>query len=81
MAARLSLSVAAAFFSMVALGCDAESLPAPGLIVFSARPDAADASGWQLFVVNADGQGLRRLARNDGDTNPVWSTDGTQVAF
>lgn len=62
-------------------GCGGSASVEPGLIVFSARPDAADASGWQLFVMNGDGSGLRRLTHTDGDTWPVWSPDGTQVAF
>src|SRR5262245_35454339 len=35
-----------------------------------------------LRVVNADGSGLRRLARNGwGDSAPAWSPDGQQIAF
>jgi Tol biopolymer transport system component len=68
--------------SAVATACGGDAaLREPGQIVFSARPDAADASGWQLFIVNADGGGLERLTRTDGDTSPVWSPDGSQIAF
>ena len=35
-----------------------------------------------VFVVNADGGGLRRLTRNPaGDGAPVWSPDGRKIAF
>jgi TolB protein len=35
-----------------------------------------------IFVMNADGSGVRRLTRSPKfDTNPVWSPDGTKIAF
>jgi Tol biopolymer transport system component len=37
--------------------------------------------GSGLFVVNVDGTGLRRLTRGDRDGQPVWSSDGTRIAF
>lgn len=38
---------------------------------------------WHLYVVNADGTGLRRLGQNplDGLNSPMWSPDGTRIAF
>lgn len=46
-------------------------------IAFSRHVD-----GWQLFVENVDGGGLRQLT-SDGDSNlePTWSPDGTTIAF
>ena len=44
--------------------------------------DRAGACNNELFVINADGSGLRRLTRNavpDGDA--VWSPDGRKIAF
>ena len=37
----------------------------------------------EIFVVNADGSGLRKLTDNRRalDVNPVWSHDGSQIAF
>jgi len=36
----------------------------------------------ELYVVNRDGSGLRRLTNNPAiDTTPTWSPTGTQIAF
>ena len=36
----------------------------------------------EIYVINADGTGLRRLTRNAVfDGNPVWSPDGRRIAF
>lgn len=38
--------------------------------------------GWKLFVARLDGSELRQLTAGPGeDVTPVWSPDGTQVAF
>ena len=35
-----------------------------------------------LYVINADGTGVRRLTWSDADnTHPAWSPDGTTIAF
>ncbi|HET9909496.1 MAG TPA: hypothetical protein VFQ23_22810 [Anaerolineales bacterium] len=45
-----------------------------GKIVFSAEGD--------VYVINADGSGRTRLTTNrEEDFDPVWSPDGTQIAF
>ncbi|GGX87416.1 TolB family protein [Streptomyces hiroshimensis] len=37
---------------------------------------------WALYVMNADGSGLRRLTGGAGEhTDPSWSPDGRQVVF
>ena len=37
---------------------------------------------WQLWLVNGDGTGLRRLTHGDAnDRTPDWSPDGTRVVF
>jgi Tol biopolymer transport system component len=40
-------------------------------------------AGWQIFSINTDGTGLRRLTRTLGYGNegPAWSPDGTKIAF
>jgi len=36
----------------------------------------------QLYVINADGTGERRLTRSLGDdTHPAWSPDGSTIVF
>jgi Tol biopolymer transport system component len=35
----------------------------------------------QLYIVDADGGGLRLLARNAREGTPAWSPDGTKIAF
>jgi Tol biopolymer transport system component len=52
---------------------------AKGQIVFS-----SDRAGGnlELFVMNADGSGVRRLTTTPAsETVPVWSPDGTEIAF
>lgn len=47
-------------------------------IAFVSNRDGSD----DIFVVNADGSGLRNLTRSRGnDHNPVWSPDGREIAF
>jgi Tol biopolymer transport system component len=37
---------------------------------------------WNLYLVRADGSGVRRLTDMPGDENrPTWAPDGTKVAF
>src|SRR5205814_6618692 len=37
---------------------------------------------FELYVVNRDGSGLRRLTNHPGaDITPSWSPSGTQIAF
>jgi Tol biopolymer transport system component len=47
----------------------------------SAAP-CAGYCGKEIFVINADGSGLRRLTRNDvADWEPAWSADGQKIAW
>jgi TolB protein len=47
-------------------------------LVFSAS--GQDGPGG-IFVIDADGTGLRRLTRGKADTWPAWSPDGSRIAF
>lgn len=49
-----------------------------GLIAFSTQTE----NGWDIFVVNPDGTGLRPLvAGPDDEIYPTWSPDGRRLAF
>jgi TolB protein len=49
-------------------------------ILFSTT--AAGASAPDLYVVNIDGTGLRRLTNHPAsDTSPTWSPGGQEIAF
>ena len=50
-----------------------------GKIVFAAE---GVGGSFDLFVMNADGSGLRNLTRHAGsDMSPSWSPDGRQIVF
>lgn len=49
-------------------------------IVFASN--RANASDWDIYVMNVDGSGVRRLTASPGlDTEPQFSPDGTRIAF
>jgi len=52
-------------------------------IVFRGDLDATEPSGdEEIYVIDADGTNVRRLTDNaDFDSAPVWSPDGTRIAF
>lgn len=52
-----------------------------GVLVFSARPYARDAFGWQILVGNLASGHVRRLVRVDGTVSPSWSPDGSEVVY
>ena len=65
----------------VGCGGGSGSSLSPGRVAFTAVPNETDASGQQLFTVDADGTGLTRLTYTDGDVYPSWSSDGKQILF
>jgi Tol biopolymer transport system component len=65
-------------------GSDLERVTDRGGTEPSWSPDGtqlAFARRGSIYVVGADGRGLRRVTRRDGDNQPVWSPDGTRIAF
>jgi WD40-like Beta Propeller Repeat/Lipoprotein LpqB beta-propeller domain len=46
-------------------------------IVFDAGTD----SGYDIFLVNADGSNVQQVTTTGTDYNPSWSPDGTQILF
>ena len=58
--------------------------PGDRQIVFGGAPPAHYAVGMGLWIVNADGSGLRRLRAGRGATegiHPTWSPDGRWIVF
>ncbi len=50
-------------------------------IAFSMRPDP-DAVATEIYVVDADGEDLRRLTRDESNTaSPVWSPAGDRISY
>lgn len=48
---------------------------------FSSHLRGKGLEGRQIYVVNADGSGLRWLTREGDNFNLVWSPDGLRIAF
>src|SRR5918992_3680509 len=51
-------------------------------IAFVQSPGPAAGRETQIYIIDADGSGLRRLTRDpQGESIPVWSPDGKRLVF
>ncbi len=59
-----------------------ETLRHAGSRACSDNSPSPDACNWEIYVMNADGSGQRRLTRSPGlDRYPAWSPDGRKLLF
>jgi Tol biopolymer transport system component len=72
----IAVRTAAVALGLALAGCGGGGSPTPGPIVFSANPEGR---GWQLWAVNADGSGVRRIRETDRELAPGLSPDGEKV--
>ena len=57
--------------------------PTTSITQTALSPDGTRVVGWQdgLVVVDANGKHRRQLTANTDDDHPIWSPDGTKIAF
>src|SRR2546430_17541717 len=73
----------AAVLGLALAGCGSDSTapsgrPAAGQIAFTSERDGDQ----EIYLMHADGSGVTRLTSNPArDFWPVWSSDGTKIAF
>lgn len=80
MGRRLAALSVLAFLAVLATSAQASAPRLAGKIVFSS--DRAQAGNYDVFVVNADGSGLRRLTRGLApERMPAWSPNRRRIAF
>jgi TolB protein len=81
--ARAAAALAAAL--LLALPAASQARPFNGRIAFAsdrAQPPAGAAKKFDIFSMNADGTGLKRLTTSPGaDRQPDWSPTGTDIAY
>ncbi|HEU5141907.1 MAG TPA: hypothetical protein VFU04_01995 [Solirubrobacterales bacterium] len=67
------------FFSPVSWSPDGEKVAFSGILGFRDGDDHEPIR--RIFLVHADGSGLRAIPRTNGATGPVFSPDGRTIAF
>ena len=80
--ARALLLSAAAATLCHAAPAPASAAPFNGRIAFASLRADPQSRSFDIYSMNADGTGVRRLTTNpDGDRQPDWSPDGTSIAY
>ena len=74
---RFTLGFIPLLSSVVLLISVQAQAPGQAQIAFHSNRDGA----YGIYVMDADGQNLRRLTHGSGDYCPAWSTDGGRIAF
>ena len=74
----LTLLLVLALAALLVLSCSDGDDPSQARIAFISERDG----NAELYVINADGSGLKRLTETEGgESFPSWSPDGEQLAY
>src|ERR687890_826034 len=86
LAQRIAASGAAMAAGLMALVCwkaqPAQATTDPGKVVFTSTRNAVSGNLSDIYVMNADGSGVSRVAERPGiEITPILSPDGKKIAF
>lgn len=75
------IGIAVVILPLASAGATTEEAPQVGRSITPASETIAFVSGSGIWLIEADGLHLRRLTTRWADRSPVWSPDGSVVAF